>query len=208
MSDPMPRVLIVDDEGPLLSNLQRAAAGRGLRVDTAANGREAWELICRRRFDLVVTDLRMPEMDGAELLARIHQQGLSTRVMVITGHATLDAAVDCLRKGAVDFLANPFEVETFLDCVAHALQRPAPARDDRELEWGLVNQQLRLTSRQGEILQAFYRSGKSNRALAEELCVAPSTIKSHLKVAFQRAGVTTRAQLMRRLRQIGRPDGG
>lgn len=79
-------------------------------VDTAGDGNRARHLLQQRRSDLVVTDLRLPGMDGPELLANTQNPGLGTRVMLITGHATLDAAVDCLRKGAVDFLVKPFTV--------------------------------------------------------------------------------------------------
>ena len=201
MEEPRPpRILIVDDESPLLHSLRPAVAARGLPVDTAADGQQAWDSIRRQHYDLVVTDLRMPKMDGPELLRRIHEQELATRVVVITGHASLDAAVDCLRKGAVDFLVKPFEVETFLESVTRALARPLPLVANVEPDWNEVSRELRLTPRQEEVLTAFYRTGRSNRELAKALCLSPHTIKSHLKVAFQRAGVNTRSQLLQRLR--------
>jgi two-component system response regulator FixJ len=171
-------------------------------VDTAGDGSGAWQLIQQRRYDLVVTDLRMPGMDGPELLAHIQDRGVSTRVVVITGHATLDAAVDCLRKGAVDFLVKPFTVETFLDSIRRALDRPGPAKSNVEPDWESVAGRLGLTRRQVEILAAFYRTGRSNRELAADFSLSPHTIKSHLKSAFHRAGVNSRSQLLRRLRQF------
>ncbi|HSH71266.1 MAG TPA: response regulator, partial [Deferrisomatales bacterium] len=76
------RILIVDDEGPLLHSLRRALVARGFVVDTAADGQQAWERIRQQRYDLVVTDLHMPKMDGPELLRRIYAQGIATRVVV------------------------------------------------------------------------------------------------------------------------------
>ncbi|MDF1554043.1 MAG: response regulator [Deferrisomatales bacterium] len=198
-----PRILVVDDEGPLLHSLRRAVVARGFAVDTAADGQQAWERIRQQRYDLVVTDLHMPNMDGPELLRRIYARGIATRVVVITGHASLDAAVDCLRKGAMDFLVKPFEVETFLESVTRALERQLPPATGIEPDWEAVGRELRLTPRQREVLAAFYETGRSNRELAKDFSLSPHTIKSHLKVAFLRAGVNTRSQLLQKLRGFG-----
>jgi FixJ family two-component response regulator len=197
---PPARVLLVDDEDALLQSLRRAMVHRGFTVDCAADGAQAWECLLQHRYDLVITDLRMPKMDGPELLGRIDARGIATRVVVITGHASLEAAVDCLRKGAVDFLVKPFAVETFLESVTRALERPPTLEGSAEPDWTEVSRELRLTPRQGEVLAAFYRTGRSNVELAKDFSLSPHTIKSHLKVAFLRAGVNTRSQLLQRLR--------
>lgn len=192
------QVLIVDDERTLLENLSRAAQSRGFAVDTAADGSEAWQRLSERSYGLVVSDLRMPGMDGAELLQRIADRGEPTRVVVMTGHATLEAAVDCLRKGAVDFLVKPFEVESFLGSLARAMERPLahlPAPN-----WGTLEQECGLTRRETEILRAFYSTGAANRELAENLALSTHTVKSHLKAAFLKLGVRSRAELLRALR--------
>lgn len=196
-----PRVLIVDDEAPLLSSLATAAGIHGYEVRTAADGREAMQLLEIGQFDVVVTDLRMPELDGPGLLSHIQTRNIRAKTIVITGHATLEAAVDCLRKGAVDFLVKPFEVEAFLASLGKATASTDPV--EAELDWGSVARSLRLTRRQREILRRFYATGKSNRELAADLCLSLHTVKSHLKAAFQKAGVSTRAQLLQKLREIG-----
>ena len=197
---PPPRILLVDDEGPLLHSLRRAVVAHGFAADAAADGQQAWDRIRQQRYDLVVTDLHMPKLGGPELLRRIYEQEIATRVVVITGHATLDAAVDCLRKGAVDFLVKPFEVETFLESVTRALERPLPPATRIEPDWEAVSRELGLTRRQQEVLAAFYNTGRSNQELAKDFSLSPHTIKSHLKVAFQRTGVSTRSQLLQKLR--------
>ncbi len=197
----VPRILIVDDEEALLESLARAARAIGYDAQTARGGSEAWNLLQGERFDVVVTDLRMPGMDGPELMARMIQEGLPTRVVVITGFATLEAAVDCLRKGAVDFLVKPFEVETFLKSVARAAARPG-GRTSAGLDWGRVARAYALTRRQQEILRAMFATGKSSRELAEELCLSPHTVKSHLKAAYLKMGVSSRTQLLQRIREV------
>ncbi len=194
-----PRILIVDDEQSLLETLARAARARGYDADTARDGAEAWERLTGGRYDVVVTDLRMPGIDGPELMGRMRDAGLGARVVVITGYATLEVAVDCLRKGAVDFLVKPFEVEAFLGSVEKAANRSAPPEREAP-NWREVAERHGLTRRQAVVLQAFYTTGKTNRELAAELCLSHHTVKSHLKAAFLKLGVTSRAQLLKSLR--------
>lgn len=201
---PAPHILLVDDEGPLLQSLRRATLARGIAVDTATDGRRAWQLLQQRPYDLVVTDLRMPHMDGLELLGHLHAHQPTTRVIVMTGYASLDAAVECLRKGAVDFLTKPFPLEAFLNSTLRALQASPVTGADAEPDWRVVFREWKLSPRQGEILVAFYRTGRTNLRLAEDLAVSPHTIKSHLRVAFQRAGVRSRSQLLQRLHEFRR----
>jgi DNA-binding NarL/FixJ family response regulator len=197
---PAPRLLIVDDAELLLANLARAAAGRGFVAHTARDGDEAWRRLITHDYDVVVTDLRMPGTNGSELMNRISREGKRTRVVVITGYATLEAAIDCLRKGAVDFLIKPFEVETFLKSVEKALTRKLPG-GEKGPPWDRLAENAGLTRRQAEILKRLYETGMTNRQLAEALCLSPHTVKSHLKSAFHKMGVSTRAQLFQKLRE-------
>jgi two-component system, LuxR family, response regulator FixJ len=194
-----PRILIVDDEEPLRESLAQAARDCGYAADTARDGSQAWARLAGGGYDLVATDLRMPEMDGRELLKRIDAAGLPVKVLVITGYATLEAAVDCLRKGAVDFLVKPFPVEEFLRSVERALDSAHPGRGGGP-DWAAVAGRFRLTRRQTEVLAAFYTTGMTNRELARHLSLSPHTVKSHLKQAFLKVGVKTRAQLLHSLR--------
>lgn len=194
------RLLVVDDEEPLLLSLAAAARSRGLRADTAGSGLEALERFGGSAYDVVVTDLRMPGLDGLGLLRSIREAGLPTRVIIITGYATLEAAVEGLRLGAVDFLVKPFTVEDFLASVARALRGVADAPADPD--WERVGKRYLLTRRQKLVLEAFYSSGKTNRELAESLCLSTHTVKSHLKAAFQKLGVSSRAQLLKVLGEL------
>lgn len=195
------RLLVVDDEEPLLLSLAAATRARGIETAVASSGAEALEKIADERYDVVVTDLRMPGLDGLELLRRMREAGLDTRVVIITGYATLEAAVDGLRLGAVDFLVKPFTVEEFLASVERALNGVG-VQTPRRRTWDEVEEIYRLTHRQRIILQAFHATGKTNRELAESLCLSTHTVKSHLKAAFQKLKVSSRAQLLQALGRI------
>ena len=102
-------LLIVDDEREIREMLARHFSFLGHAVRTAENGREAFDLMSQAKTDIVISDIRMPELDGAELCRRIRRDYPTTRVIVITGQVTLDNAMTCLRQGADACLFKPIE---------------------------------------------------------------------------------------------------
>lgn len=105
------RVLIVDDEPNMRRVLEIMLGRRGYRTDAAADGEEAWERLRDGGYDLVCSDLRMPRLDGIELLRRMRDQGLDLPLILMTAHGSLDSAVAALRLGACDYLLRPFDIE-------------------------------------------------------------------------------------------------
>ena len=105
------RVLVVDDEADIRLGLTRLAASVGARVQEAENGLAALEVIDRDGADVVLTDLMMPKMSGAELLAEVKKRSPETEVVVLTGYGNVQSAVQCLQGGAAHFLTKPFDNE-------------------------------------------------------------------------------------------------
>ncbi|MEM7433789.1 MAG: sigma-54 dependent transcriptional regulator, partial [Myxococcota bacterium] len=103
----MARILVVDDEEGVRSFLGEALELDGHEVERAADGSGAWMRLCQRSFDVLLTDLRMPEVDGMTLLARVREAIPETEVIVLTAHGSVSTAVDAMRKGAYDFLEKP-----------------------------------------------------------------------------------------------------
>jgi len=193
-------ILICDDDALLLRELKELAQSAGYKTTTAHDGVEALALMREEPFDLVVTDLMMPRIDGPTLMARIKELSRTPpKVIAITSYATLDSAVTCLRRGAADFLSKPFAGEEFISTVERVLT--ADVIPHHAPDWGEIRKSFTLTLRQVEILKAFYLTGKSNAELAEELFVTVHTIKSHLKAAYMKMGVSSRAELLRLLRE-------
>ncbi len=130
ISDDWPfRVLVVDDEERVRSACRRVLEGMGFVVREAANGREGLEAISRFLPDLVLVDLMMPVMDGMEMLKRAREQQPDLAVVVITGFATLDKAVEAMKGGADDFLAKPFKPRDLRLVVQRVLKRVRTVQD-------------------------------------------------------------------------------
>jgi two-component system response regulator FlrC len=122
MSEPMSeqthKILIVDDEQNMRVALFEALSRNGHEVAVAENGQMALEMIARHPPDLVVTDIKMPEMDGLELLRRVKALRPELPVVIMTGFATVDTAVEAMKQGAFDYLLKPFPVEVIEETVA------------------------------------------------------------------------------------------
>jgi len=104
-----PRVLVVDDEERFRANLARMVALEGLEVRALAGGREALAILAEEPFDVVILDLRMPDMNGLQVLTEIKKLRPETEVIILTGHASLDAAMDIIRLGGYDYLLAPWK---------------------------------------------------------------------------------------------------
>lgn len=112
----MPRghVLVLDDEPSILTTLQRALALEGYTVDVAGGVRVAEEKIGKKSYDIALFDVSLPDGDGVELLKRLREQGADLPVVMMSGHATVDAAVRATRFGAIDFLEKPLSTDRLL----------------------------------------------------------------------------------------------
>jgi len=109
-----PRILLVDDEARFRTNLAKMLAAQGLEVADAAGGREALELLQLESYDVALVDLRMPGMDGLETLAQMKKRAPGLEVIMLTGHASMDAAIKISKLGGYDYLLKPCPLEELL----------------------------------------------------------------------------------------------
>ncbi len=131
-------ILVADDEPHMRRVLEIALARLGHQVAVAGNGQEAVEIVQRGGIDLVVTDLRMPVLDGIGLLARLRALDFDTPVIVITAHGTVESAVAAMKHGAADYLLRPFDLETLELAIARVLEGAEVTRDNRFLRQELA----------------------------------------------------------------------
>jgi len=127
-----PSILVVDDEPTMQQLLEGYLEDQGYRVATVGSGREALARIEAQEFDVVVADIRLPDVSGLAVLERSRSVNPATAVVLMTGHATLETAVEALRKGAGDFLQKPFRLEDLARCLRRLLRRRAAGREPGE----------------------------------------------------------------------------
>jgi len=124
-------ILVVDDEECVRSVLQRLLAIGNYAVTTAGGGQEALALLGEQCFDLVIVDLKMPQMNGHELIRRIHAIDEDRVVIILTGYASVEEAVESIRAGAYDFLTKPVELDLLFPAVERAIERHHLVQENR-----------------------------------------------------------------------------
>lgn len=129
----MATILITDDEVNIVSGLKYAFEDEGYTVLCANNGLEAWHLVNTNSVDLVITDLRMPEMDGYELIRKISASYPMLPIIVLTGHGTIETAVETMRDGAVDFFTKPVDLDKLLLVVKKSIKNSQLQEQNRKL---------------------------------------------------------------------------
>ena len=106
-NSPTARILVVDDESAIRYSITKTLQRVGYQVDSAASGEEALQMMSQSHFDVILTDIRMPGISGVELLAQVKEHAPDAIVILLTGYASLDTAVESLRLGAHDYLIKP-----------------------------------------------------------------------------------------------------
>ena len=130
----MAKILIVDDERSIRNTLKDILEVESYQVDVVESGIEALELIKENNYDVVFSDIKMPQMDGVELLQKIKVNNPETPIIMISGHGTIETAVDCIKKGAYDFIEKPIDLNRLLIVVRNALDRTKQASEIRILK--------------------------------------------------------------------------
>lgn len=114
------RILVVDDNKELREILEEYLKGEGHTVEGSANGKDALLLHAERSFDLIITDLNMPEISGMELIRMIRKENRDTEFIIVTGYASMDSAIEAVRIGAFDYIVKPFRMEELQVVVKNA----------------------------------------------------------------------------------------
>lgn len=127
VKNPKAKILCVDDEEVILDGFRKILVIDGYSVDTVTNGKEALGLIQTHHYDFVFTDLKMPEMDGVEVTKAVKHLRPDIDVVIITGYATVETAVECMKYGAMDYVQKPFTDDEILAFVKKILIK----RNDR-----------------------------------------------------------------------------
>ena len=133
----IPRLLLVDDEPRLLASLAALLRDSNCHLVSATSGSEAIEQLSKLQFDLVLLDLRMPDMSGHDIMDFINVHAIDVNVIVLSGDTGIDAAIGALKRGAFGYLRKPYQHEELLNTVANALQQRQLEAENRHISWRL-----------------------------------------------------------------------
>ncbi|MCE9581340.1 MAG: sigma-54 dependent transcriptional regulator [Planctomycetes bacterium] len=145
----MARILVVDDEELIRKTVAQTLSSEKHESVGASNGKEALEKLAGDTFDLALVDLKMPGMDGKEFLTAVREKGIEIPVVMMSGHGTIDDAVDATRRGALDFIQKPFDRERLLLAVRNAASHAQLTRENRVLRTRVVSRTRMLGESEG-----------------------------------------------------------
>lgn len=130
----MSKILVIDDERPIRNTLQEILEFEGHQVTLAENGAIGLQTALQNSFDLIFSDIKMPQMDGLELLQALHEQDVDTPIVMISGHGNIETAVDCIKRGATDFIEKPIELNRLLITTKNALEKKTLVQETKVLK--------------------------------------------------------------------------
>lgn len=130
----MPTILIIDDEKSIRRTLREILEYEGYKVEEAVDGLEGLSMLKERTFDAILLDIKMPKMDGLEVLDKIMQTNPDTPVIMVSGHGTIDTAVEAVKKGAYDFVAKPMDLNRLLISLRNALEKVSLVTETKVLK--------------------------------------------------------------------------
>ena len=180
-------VHVVDDDVAVRQSLAFLLGSAGLSVrlyDSALSFLSALPGVVN---GCIVTDIRMPEMDGLELQRHLHNRGIDLPVIVITGHADVPMAVEAMKAGAVDFIEKPFDDEALLSAIRTALDTQVRDAQKGSRNTEIARRIASLSERERQVLDGLV-AGKANKVIAYDLGISPRTVEIY------RANVMTKMQ--------------
>ena len=136
------KILIIDDERSIRNSLKEILADEGYDVDVAENGAEGCSMVEKEKYSVIFCDIKMPEMDGIEVLDRLVGMGIDSAVIMISGHGDIDTAVECIKKGAFDFIQKPLDLNRILITIKNATEKVSLVKETRILKKKVYGQEM------------------------------------------------------------------
>ena len=136
------KILIIDDERSIRNSLKEILADEGYDVDVAENGAQGCSMVDKEKYSVIFCDIKMPEMDGMEVLDRLGQMGVDAAVIMISGHGDIDTAVECIKRGAFDFIQKPLDLNRILITIKNATEKVSLVKETKILKKKVYGQEM------------------------------------------------------------------
>lgn len=204
-------VHVVDDEEPVRNSLAFLLGSAGFAVRTHSSATAFLSIASSIRNGCLVTDLRMPDIDGVELLRRLNAAGAMLPAIVVTGHGDVQMAVEAMKTGAMDFIEKPFSDDVILESIRRAVELAA-SQVDAEAATARTRERLAsLSERELQVLRGVVQ-GQANKTIAFELGISPRTVEVYRAGLMGKMQAKNLADLVRAVIDIdldeigGRPE--
>ena len=189
-------IYVVDDDDAVRDSLALLLEAAGLRVEAFAGAAQALARCREQRPVCVVTDVRMPEIDGLELQRRLAALYAQVPVIVITGHADVPLAVEAMKAGAVDFIEKPFSDDVILASIEAAAMRPQRSGGTGVVSGEIAERLARLTPRERDVFHQLI-VGHPNKVIAYHLGISARTVEIHRARVMEKMEVRSLPELVR-----------
>ena len=189
-------VHVIDDDPAMRDSLEFLFDTAGLPVRAYDSAVAFMAALGEGAEGCVVTDVRMPEMSGVELLKELRDRGSSLPVIVITGHGDVPLAIEAMKSGAKDFLEKPFDDERLLGVVRSALEESGASRGERAEQAQVLQRIGKLSHRERQVLKRLV-DGQLNKTIAWELGISPRTVEVYRAKLMAKMGAPAFADLVR-----------
>lgn len=130
----MPKILIIDDEKAIRRSIKEILEFEKYLVDEAEDGQQGFDMASKGDYDVILSDIKMPKLDGIELLNKINKSDINSEVIIMSGHGNIETAVDAVKKGAFDYLAKPIDLNRLLVTVRNALNKNSLVAETKVLK--------------------------------------------------------------------------
>ena len=201
-----PLVYLIDDDDDVRASVEALLGSAGISVRAFPSGAEFLKIAPQLVSGCVLTDLRMPGIDGIELQERLIKMGIDLPLVMMTGQADVPTAIKALKSGAADFIEKPFKKKALVDSVNAALEKGFRARQARAEIAAITTRLNALTQRETEVLSGLV-AGRPNKVIAHQLGMSPRTVEVHRARIMVKTGADSLSELVRMAMKV-RPEGG
>lgn len=189
-------IFIVDDDDAVRDSLRLLLETQNYQVQTFASGEEFLEQYNPNLVSVLITDVRMPGMSGLQLQEQLLERKATLPIIFITGHGDVNMAVSTMKKGAVDFIEKPFNLEDIKPVITRFLDQAYEQMQEAISQQEVDSILARLTGREEQVLERIV-AGRLNKQIADDLSISIKTVEAHRANIMEKLEVSTVADLMK-----------
>jgi len=196
------KVYVIDDDAAMRDSLEFLLDSSGFDVTLFASAQDFLDALSGLAFGCVVSDVRMPGVDGIELLKHMKAADSRFPILIMTGHGDVPLAVEAMKLGAIDFLEKPFEDERLTTMIESAIRQAEPAAKSEAVTQEILTRVESLSPRERQVMDGLM-AGLSNKMIAREYDISPRTIEVYRANVMTKMGASSLSELVRLAMRAG-----